>query len=331
MRIAFLGAGTWGYCLASLLAENGHQVNLWTRNPQHANYLNLEKKHPKLHQGKYSMPYEVKTDLEEVLKGAECIVEAVTTKGIRPVFEAIKGFGVSENIPIVTTSKGIENKTGLLLFEVIREVLGEATPVACIGGPSHAEEVIRGQPTTVVAASEDPELAKLVSQLFNTDTFRVYPNFDIRGVAFGGAMKNVIGIACGISDGLGFGDNSKAAIMTRGLHEIRKLAESHQCRIETLNGLSGLGDLCVTCLSTLSRNYRFGYLIAQGKSPEEAKDDIGMVVEGAYTVFSAWELGQKYGVELPITEAVREVIQGNLKPFDAAKSLMAREIKEETI
>jgi glycerol-3-phosphate dehydrogenase (NAD(P)+) len=184
-------------------------------------------------------------------------------------------------------------------------------------------------PTSVVCASYDPELMAVIAGAFNNEFFRVYPNADLNGVAFGGSMKNIIAIACGISDGLGFGDNTKAALMTRGLHEIRKLGVTKGCKQETLNGLSGLGDLCVTCLSKLSRNYMFGFYIAEGLSPAEAKDKVGMVVEGAYTCVSALQLGQKANIPLPITEAVYAILYSDLNPHQAVKALLQRAIKEE--
>jgi glycerol-3-phosphate dehydrogenase (NAD(P)+) len=184
-------------------------------------------------------------------------------------------------------------------------------------------------PTSIVCASYDPTLMHRIVDVFTTPFFRIYPNADVSGVAFGGAMKNIIAIACGISDGLGFGDNTKAALMTRGLHEIRKLSVTKGCNPETLNGLSGLGDLCVTCLSKLSRNYMFGRLIAEGLSSQAAQEQIGMVVEGVYTCVSARQLAQKAQIAVPITQAIYTILYENLNPRDAVKSLLQRAIKEE--
>lgn len=219
----------------------------------------------------------------------------------------------------------------MLLPELILELFGPSfkDKIGCLSGPSHAEEVIEKLPTSVVSASYDSPLMGEIRDIFATPFFRIYPNGDMHGVAFGGAMKNIIAIACGISDGLGFGDNTKAALMTRGLHEIRKLSVTKGARSETLNGLSGLGDLCVTCLSKLSRNYKFGRLIAEGLSPESAKQKIGMVVEGAYTCVSALQLGGKAGIEVPITAAVCAILYEGLNPRDAVRSLLQRAIKEE--
>jgi glycerol-3-phosphate dehydrogenase (NAD(P)+) len=330
MRIGYLGAGSWGFALASLLASKGHDVTLWTANAEFARSLSKKKEHPKLPRYKAGDNLIVTADLEEAVKGKDILIESVTAMGIRPVFEQVLAVG-GENLPVVITSKGIEQNSGLLLPEVILEVLGEKAKgqIGCLSGPSHAEEVIQKLPTSVVSSSYDPYLRDLIVDVFTTPFFRVYPNGDLNGVAFGGAMKNIIAIACGISDGLGFGDNTKAALMTRGLHEIRKLSSVKGCKAETLNGLSGLGDLCVTCLSKLSRNYSFGRLIAEGLDPQEAKEKIGMVVEGAYTCVSALQLGKKAGIPTPITEAVYGILYEHLDPQEAVRSLLQRAIKEE--
>jgi glycerol-3-phosphate dehydrogenase (NAD(P)+) len=330
MRVAYLGAGTWGFCLASLLASKGHTVVLWSANPELIKTFNETRQHPKLPKVAAPPSLEFTTDLSHALKGAELLVESVTSKGIRPVFEQVKALG-GVDCPIVITSKGIEQNSGLLLPEVVVQVLGEEMrgQICCLSGPSHAEEVIEKLPTSVVGASYDPQIMHKIVEAFATPYFRVYPNADIKGVAFGGAMKNIIAIACGISDGLGFGDNTKAALMTRGLHEIRKLSSTKGCRAETLNGLSGMGDLCVTCLSKLSRNYMFGRLIAEGLHPKEAQAKIGMVVEGAYTCVSALQLAQKNQIDVPITQAIVSILYEELNPKDAVKSLLQRAIKEE--
>ncbi len=327
MKIAYLGAGTWGFALASILAANGHQVTVWTREKDHADLLQKTRAHPKLPDFTIHPSVEFTTDLEKTLFQAEMIVESVTSAGVRPVFKMLG----SIDVPIVLTSKGIEQGTGFLLPEVVSDILG--TPrsplIGCLSGPSHAEEVIQNMPTSVVSSAYDISLSKLICELFTTPTFRVYPNADMHGVCFGGAMKNIIAIACGISDGLTASDNAKAALMTRGLHEIRKLCVVKQGNPETLNGLSGMGDLCVTCMSTLSRNYRFGALIAEGFSPEGARQKIGMAVEGIYSCVSAYELGKKHHIPLPVTEATYAIIFQGLDPRVAVKALLTRAVKEE--
>ncbi len=330
MRIAYLGAGTWGYCLANLLASNGHDVKLWTIDRECAQELIQNREHPKLPGSKAHDSLSFTTDLSQAIEGAELIVESVTSKGVRPVFEQLRALG-NVRCPIVITSKGIEQNSGLLLPDVVVQVLGEEkrSNICVLSGPSHAEEVIHKLPTAVICASYDPAIMHQIVEIFTTPYFRIYPNADVNGVAFGGAMKNIIAIACGISDGLGFGDNTKAALMTRGLHEIRKLAVTKGCNPETLNGLSGMGDLCVTCLSTLSRNYMFGRKIAEGQDPLQAQEKIGMVVEGAYTCVSALQLATQAKIPVPITQAVYSILYEKLNPRDAVKSLLQRAIKEE--
>jgi glycerol-3-phosphate dehydrogenase (NAD(P)+) len=330
VNIGYLGAGSWGFCLSSLLASKGHRVVVWTAKEDFAQQLTKTRKHPKLPHYTADESVIFTSDLKVALKNADMVVESITSSGIRPVFEQILALG-GVTCPIVVTSKGIEQNSGLLLPEVIVEVLGPECQnrVGCLSGPSYAEEVVQKLPTAIVCAAYDPITTRLIHDTFATPFFRVYPNADINGVAFGGSMKNIIAIACGISDGLGFGDNTKAALMTRGLHEIRKLSVTKNATPETLNGLAGLGDLCVTCLSKLSRNYSFGHLIAQGLDPESAKEQIGMVVEGAYTCISALQLAQKFNIAAPITEVIVSILYKGLNPRDAVKALLQRAIKEE--
>lgn len=330
MKFGYLGAGTWGFCLATLLASKGHTVVSWTRNSDLAKRLNNHQEHPHLpgHRALKNMHFT--TDIAEVLNRADMLVEAVTTAGIRSVFEMIRKITIP-TCPIVITSKGIEQNTGLILPEVAIEVFGEEvrSNVAFLSGPGYAQEVIRGLPTSVVGSAYDYDVMLATCEAFTTKSFRVYPNSDIRGVAYGGALKNIIAIACGISEGLGLGYSSKAALMTRGLHEIRKLAVARDCRAETVYGLSGMGDICLTCGSMISRNSRFGYLIAQGLTPKQAEEKIEMVVEGAYTCVSALQISRQVDIEMPITEIVYKIIYENMRPADAVRALMQRTIKEE--
>lgn len=329
-KIGYLGAGTWGFALASILANNGHDVIVWTRDPKFAALLEETRNHPKL--PGISAPSNIRftSNLKETVTNRDVLVESVTSSGIRNVFTQVQAIAPIE-VPIVLTSKGIEQGTGLLLPEVVSNVMGveESPLIGALTGPSHAEDVVQNMPTSVVCSAYEADVMKMIHELFTTPTFRIYPNGDILGVCFGGAMKNIIAIACGISDGLGCGDNTKAALMTRGLHEIRKLCVVKNCRPETLNGLSGMGDLCVTCMSRHSRNYRYGRLVAEGFSPEGARQKIGMAVEGIYTCVSARELGHKYGIPVPITEVTYAIIYGGLDPREAVKALLTRAIKEE--
>lgn len=330
MKIAYLGAGAWGFCLALLLASKNNQVVIWTRDESLAKRLNNKEDHPFLPGRKAIENMYFTTDINEALDQAEVIVESVTSKGVRPVFEKIKSIKRID-CPIVLTSKGIEQKTGEITPEILMEILGsDIKPlISFLSGPSYAEEVSKGLPTSVVVAAYDFQLGKNISEIFTTPTFRVYPNSDIVGVAYGGALKNVIAIACGIADGLGMGYSTKATLMTRGLHEIRKLALAKGCKTETIYGLSGMGDLCVTCSSLISRNCRFGHLLAQGITPKEAQLKIGMVVEGAYTVVSALQLSKELGVSMPITEIIYKILYEDFPVKQAVQSLMERSIKEE--
>lgn len=330
MKICYLGAGAWGYTLASLLASKGYEVLSWDVSEETVHYLREKGEHPKLPGFPCPETLRFTTDLAEALDGCELLVEGVTSAGVRSVFQKVKEAGVPD-CPLVLTSKGIEQGTGLLLSDILRDVLGEAhaPQIGCLSGPSIAMEVLKGLPTSVVCSGYDEATMMAIHTAFSTPRFRVYPNPDINGVELGGALKNIIAIACGAADGLGFGDNAKAALMTRGLHEMRKLAVIKGCKPDTLNGLAGMGDLCVTCLSTYSRNYRFGHLVAEGLTPDEAKKQIGMVVEGAYTCVSALELAEKAGIELPISQVVYMVTYKGLAPKDAVKMLLQRTTKEE--
>lgn len=329
-KIAYLGMGAWGYCLATLLAEKGYPVSCWTTKPDLAQHLTETRQHPLLPGHTSSGQMTFTTDLVQALEGAEMIVESVTSAGLRPVLEQVRAL-ISPHCPLVLTSKGIEQNTGQILPEVASTVMGQdyRKQIGFLSGPSFAAEVIQGLPTSVVGSGYSEQVIKMICETFTTPTFRIYPNSDIRGVCFGGALKNIIAIACGITEGLKLGNSSKAALMTRGLHEIRKLAIAADCKPETLNGLSGMGDLCVTCSSSLSRNYRFGLLLAQGIPSTQAQAKIGMVVEGAYTCTSALQLSKQLKVEMPIAEMVYQIIHHDMQPIDAVKGLMRRTVKEE--
>lgn len=330
MKIAFLGTGAWGYCLAALLASNGHTVTSWSIDPKLVEALKKGEPHPFLPDSKPRPGMKFTCDLEEALSGTEMVVESVTSAGFRSVISQVKSLGMPD-CPFVITSKGIEQNTGEILPEIALEVLGEKfrSRVGILSGPSFAAEVIRSLPTSVTASAYDSQEMRVIADAFNNATFRVYPNSDVKGVAFGGALKNIIAIACGISEGMELGNSVKAAIITRGLHEMKKLFAAYGCKIETLYGLSGLGDLCLTCNSPLSRNYSFGMLLGKGVSLEESKHKIKMVVEGAYTCTSALQLSNKSQIDMPITKAVYQIIYEGLKPQEAVIGLMNRERKEE--
>lgn len=330
-KIGFLGMGAWGFCLASLLASKGNiEIICWTTDPDLAQKLSNTREHPFFPDHYSTGQMSFTTDMSQALQNADMIIEAVTSAGLRPVFEHVRSLGLP-TCPIIITSKGIEQDSGKILPEVIVEVLGDVYRpfIGLLSGPSFAQEVIHGLPTSVVGSGYSLEVIQAVCETFMTPSFRVYPNADILGVAFGGALKNIIAIACGISDGLTLGSSSKAALMTRGLHEIRKLAVACGCKPETIYGLAGMGDLCLTCSSSMSRNFRFGTLLAQGLKTSEAQKKIGMVVEGAYTCLSALQLGKQHHIDLPIAQAVYSIIKEEMHPKDAVRALMQRTIKEE--
>lgn len=332
MKIGYLGAGTWGFCLARLLAMKGFEVISWSISKELVEELNRTKTHPQLANRQATGNIRFTTDINEAVDKADILIESVTTQGIRPVFESIKSLKIPKNIPICLTSKGIEQNSGMILSDVVIDILGEESrnQIASLSGPSFAEEVSRQLPTAVVVASYNQQVATLVADVFTTPFFRVYSSNDVRGVAFGGALKNVIAIACGISDGLNLGTGAKAALMTRGLHEIVRLSKMKACRGETLYGLSGMGDLFLTCSSSNSRNWRFGKYLSEGHSSESAKKIIGMVVEGSYSCLSALQISNKLGIEMPICSAVQGIVDGSISAMDAVNKLMNRGMKEET-
>ena len=328
MKIGCLGAGAWGFCLASLLSEKDYELIIWEKVDGLRNHLIDIGEHPRLPGAVVQKNMKFTENVFDAVNGVDLILESVTSAGVRPVFSMLRGL---DKVPIVLSSKGIEQGTGNLLGEVLLDVLGEDYKpyIGCLSGPTLAGEIIKGTPASVVVSGYNRDTVLKIRETFSLPRFRVYPNMDIEGVEFGGAMKNIIALACGMSDGLGFGDNAKAALMTRGLHEIRKLAVKYGCQADTINGLSGMGDLCVTCMSDLSRNYRFGSLLARGSSVEEARKKIGAVIEGAYSCVSALELGRKLEVPLPITEVVNGVIYKGLGLKEAMKALLGRTVKEE--
>jgi glycerol-3-phosphate dehydrogenase (NAD(P)+) len=330
MRVTVLGTGSWGFCLAYHLAKKGFQVTCWTVKKELMTHLKEKGEHP-LFPG-HPLPQNMRftLDLEKAIKRADFVVESVTSAGFRSVMEQINQIH-EPHYPIVMTSKGIEQKTGFTLSEVAFDVFGESIRphMGALSGPSFAQDVIRGLPTSVAGSAYDEDVMMLICHAFTTSSFRVYPNKDMVGLSFGGALKNVIAIACGVCEGLHLGESAKAALMTRGLHEITKLAVARGGQKETLFGLSGMGDLCLTCSSSMSRNTRFGLLLSKGLSKDQAKDEIGTVVEGAYTVVSALYLSKSLNISMPITEMVYKILYEKLPIEKAVESLMQRVIKEE--
>ena len=328
-KISVLGSGSWGLALALLLHNNGHEVLLWSARPENARKLREKRENPDRLPG-VRLPDEIDvlTDLERALKDVDVTVLAVASPYIRSTAHKMASF-VCRDQKIVNVAKGIEEKTLKTLSEVIEEEIPQGN-VAVLSGPSHAEEVGRGLPTTCVISAHTQETAEYLQSIFMSPVFRVYTTPDILGVELGGALKNVIALAAGMADGLGYGDNTKAALITRGIAEIARLGIKMGGIPETFYGLTGIGDLIVTCASVHSRNRKAGYLIGQGKSMQEAMDEVGMIVEGVYSAKAAIRLAQKYQVELPIIEQVNKILFEDKKAADALNDLMLRDPKTES-
>ncbi|SHI73604.1 glycerol 3-phosphate dehydrogenase (NAD(P)+) [Dethiosulfatibacter aminovorans DSM 17477] len=327
-NISILGGGSWGTAVSKLLSENNHNVKIWFRNEKKAEIVKKTREN-KHYLPDIKIPEEVyiTSDIKEAVEGAEIIVLAVPTQEIRGLITGnIELF--KKDAVLVNLAKGLEKDTLYRISQVCEELLPENRFVV-LSGPSHAEEVALEMPTTVVAASLDEEAAKMVQDIFMSDYFRVYINTDIIGVEIGGALKNVIALAVGISDGLGFGDNTKAAIINRGIHEIAKLAEKMGADRLTFLGLSGIGDLVVTCTSEHSRNRRAGILLGKGYTKEEAAEEVGMVVEGIITTHAAYQMAKKSEVEMPIVNELYAVLYSDHKAEDAVDRLMKRNKKHE--
>jgi len=329
--IAVLGAGSWGMALANLFCETDKQVWLWEYVPDRARRLDQERRDDAFLPGITLSPeIQITSDLEEAVDGAELLALVLPSHAMREVCTALKSIRVVGKT-LVSMSKGLENGTLMRMSEVILDALAKQlnNRVAVLSGPSHAEEVSVGVPTTVVAASTDPELARYVQKSVMAPKFRVYTNPDVIGVEMGGALKNIIAIAAGVSDGLGFGDNTKAALLTRGLAEISRLGVAVGANPLTFAGLSGMGDLIVTCTSRHSRNRNLGESIGKGATLEEAMAQTVMVAEGVRTTLAAHEMAKRAGVEMPITEKIMAVLYEGEDPRAAVSDLMARSAKPE--
>lgn len=328
-KISVLGSGSWGLALALLLHNNGHEVLLWSARPENARKLREKRENPDRLPG-VRLPDEIDvlTDMERALKDVDVTVLAVASSYIRSTAHKMAPF-VCKDQKIVNVAKGIEEKTLKTLSEVIEEEIPQGN-VAVLSGPSHAEEVGRGLPTTCVISAHTQEAAEYLQSIFMSPVFRVYTTPDILGVELGGALKNVIALAAGTADGLGYGDNTKAALITRGITEIGRLGKKMGAQMETFYGLSGIGDLIVTCASKHSRNRKAGYLIGQGYTMEEAMKEVQMVVEGVYSARAARELAEKYEVEMPIITEVNRVLFEGKSAAEAVMDLMLRDKKVET-
>lgn len=328
-KVSVLGSGSWGTAMAMCIADNGHSVLLWSRKVETTAELS------KTHINQKYLPgvilpenIEYTSDISLCGKDADIIIIATPSHTVRDVCKCLSPF-VKDGQIIVSISKGFDMEKYNRLSEVIKEEIPNCA-VAAMSGPSHAEEVVKRLPTTNVVACEDIYVAKYVQRTFNSGHFRVYTTDDIIGVELGGALKNVIALCAGISDGLGYGDNTKAALITRGMAEIIRLGMVMGARAETFSGLSGIGDLIVTCTSMHSRNRRAGILIGQGKTPEEAQQEVKMVVEGVKTAKAVKYLSQKYGVRMPISETAYDILFNGMSAKESGKALMNREMKSET-
>lgn len=329
--VAILGAGSWGITLAIMLFEKGFFVKVWEFEKKQAQILREKRKFRFLPWIDIPREIEIISNIPYALDGVGLVVVALPSHVVRRVAKKIAKVPLPEDIIIVNVSKGLEDKTLLRMSQVLSEELPEklGKRIVVLSGPSHAEEVSRKIPTTVVVASRNEKLNQEVQKIFFAPFFRVYTSPDIIGVEMGGALKNIIALAAGIGDGLGLGDNSKAGLITRGLVEITRLGKALGAKPLTFSGLSGMGDLIVTCTSGYSRNRSFGEKIGQGETLKKALSEIKMVVEGIRTTKAAYQLAKKYKVSMPITEEVYKVIFKNKKPSEAVKDLMLRQAKPE--
>ena len=323
MNICILGAGSWGTALTVLLSTKGHSVTVWSIDKNEVDMLNESREH------KTKLPGVIvddsvvfTTDIEAAIKDKEMIVMVVPSPFVRSTAKSAAPFVKAAQV-IVSASKGIEESTLMTLTDVILDEIPQAN-VGVLSGPSHAEEVGKLMPTTVVVGAKDKETALLIQDTFMTEFFRVYTSPDIIGIELGGALKNVIALAAGIGDGLGCGDNATAALITRGISEIKRLGIAMGGQPETFSGLSGIGDLIVTCASKHSRNRNAGYLMGQGKTYKEAMEEVKMVVEGVYSAKAALALSKKYNIEMPIVEMINRILFDDFPTVDAMKLLLTR-------
>lgn len=328
MKTVVLGSGGWGTALSLVLHRNGHPVTLWSHVPEKAAYMERARENPRL-EG-VPLPPELRLTADMAcLTEAELVVVAVPSYAVRETAHAAAPLLRPDTL-LVTAAKGIERDTHLRMSQILEQETEGAFPVAALSGPSHAEEVGRGLPTGCVAASVSQAAALTVQDAFMNDRFRVYTSPDIVGVELSGALKNVVALACGICDGMGYQDNTKALLMTRAMVELCHLGERLGGDRQTFGGLAGMGDLIVTCTSMHSRNRRAGILIGQGKDPQTAMKEVGAVVEGYYAAKSAYELGKAKGIDMPITDAAYKVLYEGADVKDAVQALLSRQRKSES-
>ena len=327
-KVSVIGSGSWGTALAWLLCNNGHNVTLWSfLEKENDMFVKYRENVDKLPGVKLQESIQFTSDLKEAIEDKELMVLAVPSTAVRSTARNMKQF-VKPGQIIVDVAKGVEESTLMIMTDIIEQEIPQAN-VAVLSGPSHAEEVGKGLPTTIVAAAHDMETAEHIQNMFMSPVFRVYTSQDMLGVEIGAALKNVVALAAGIADGLGFGDNTKAALITRGIAEISVLAIEMGAKAETLFGLTGIGDLIVTCESRHSRNRKAGMLIGQGYTMDEATKEVKMVVEGIYSAKAALALAKKYDVRMPIIEEVNRVLFEDKPAKEAVSELMLRDKKIE--
>ena len=327
-RVAVLGGGSWGTALSVLLSKNGVDTGIWIRSGEQFEAMSNKRENPKYLPGiKLPKQLRISNDIDAIIDGSNIVVLAVPTHSVRGLLELLEG-KINRSQVIVNVAKGIENNSKKRISEIVNEYFPENDFVA-LSGPSHAEEVALDIPTTLVSASRNKDVAEYIQDVFSCPTLRVYTNPDVIGVELGGALKNIIALGAGISDGLGYGDNTKAALMTRGIYEMSKLGVALGADPDTFSGLSGIGDLIVTCTSMHSRNRRAGILIGKGLSMEKAAEEIGMVVEGIKTTKSTYELAGDIGVDMPITKELYNVLYSGADVRESVGKLMGRSMKHE--
>lgn len=322
-KIGVIGSGTWGTAIAVLLNNNGHQVDLWSAIPSEIEEMERTHKHKNLPEVTLPDSIRFTADLKTAMEGKDLLVLAVPSVYVRSTAKRMQEFCPEGQI-IVDVAKGIEEDTLSTMTTIIKEEIPQCEPAA-LSGPSHAEEVSRGLPTTCVAGSHKKAVAEYIQSVFMSPVFRVYTSPDVLGIEVGAALKNVVALAAGIADGLGYGDNTKAALITRGIAEIARLGTAMGGKFQTFTGLTGIGDLIVTCASMHSRNRRAGILIGKGYTMEEAMKEVQMVVEGVYSAKAALALSKKYDVPMPIVEEVNQVLFEGKSAKEAVTDLMMRD------
>lgn len=327
-NVGVIGAGSWGTALAITLSNKGHSVKIWDLDETHLNELAENRENVRYLPGiKFSDNLQVAFTTEEAISGADIVLFSAPAQHFRSALTGARPY-LTEDMVAVNVAKGIEQGSLKRMSEIAEELAPNLKYVV-LSGPSHAEEVGAAMPTTVAVASKDKELAEYIQDVFITERFRVYTADDVVGIELGGSLKNIIALGAGISDGMGFGDNAKAALMTRGLAEMKRLGRALGADDATFLGLAGVGDLIVTCTSMHSRNRRCGIMIGEGMDPKEATEKVGMVVEGMFTAVAAKQLAEKVGVEMPITFGINDVIDGKIDARSAVEKLMTRDKKNE--